>query len=169
MKINVVQLKKEIGSRQPFTFSCDIDQLFDDSREQWTSGKVTVDGSIVNNGRLLEVEGNIHVRALLSCGRCLETFESDFVLPFHEMFLEDTVEVSMDNEDVTGFHGDEINIQDAVHDTIILSEPLRTVCSEDCLGLCSSCGVNLNKQTCTCQRENIDPRLAALQKFLEKD
>ena len=42
----------------------------------------------------------------------------------------------------------------------------KTLCSEDCKGLCPRCGANLNDGPCGCKRE-VDPRLAVLAKLLE--
>ena len=50
----------------------------------------------------------------------------------------------------------------------ILGMDTKTLCSEDCKGICPGCGVNLNQGSCTCKKET-DPRLAALAKLLEKD
>ena len=41
----------------------------------------------------------------------------------------------------------------------------KPVCRQDCLGLCSGCGVNRNTAECRCAREEIDLRLAPLLKF----
>ena len=48
----------------------------------------------------------------------------------------------------------------------ILGMDTKTLCSEDCKGLCSRCGADLNLGPCSCKKE-IDPRLAALAKLLE--
>jgi uncharacterized protein len=52
-------------------------------------------------------------------------------------------------------------------ETFILNMPSKTLCREDCRGLCSGCGVNLNYEKCRCKKE-VDPRLAALAKLLEQ-
>ncbi|MBR3961677.1 MAG: DUF177 domain-containing protein, partial [Clostridia bacterium] len=40
-------------------------------------------------------------------------------------------------------------------------------CSEDCRGLCSNCGANLNGGDCGCNVKQIDPRLAKLAELLD--
>ncbi|NMA14219.1 MAG: DUF177 domain-containing protein [Clostridia bacterium] len=44
---------------------------------------------------------------------------------------------------------------------------MKTLCREDCKGLCPICGSNLNIKQCRCERESIDPRLAALKNFFK--
>ena len=40
-----------------------------------------------------------------------------------------------------------------MRDALLLELPYRFLCSEDCKGLCSNCGINLNLGTCTCHEE----------------
>ena len=47
-------------------------------------------------------------------------------------------------------------------DQIYLALPLQPRCREDCNGLCSQCGIDLNTATCACAFRSPDPRLAAL-------
>ena len=44
----------------------------------------------------------------------------------------------------------------------------KHLCSEDCKGLCPTCGKDLNEGPCGCGKE-VDPRLAVLAKLLDKD
>ncbi len=44
----------------------------------------------------------------------------------------------------------------------MLSLPMRPVCKEGCKGLCPTCGINLNENSCACTQDEGDPRLAAL-------
>jgi uncharacterized protein len=56
---------------------------------------------------------------------------------------------------------DRLDLEPIAHDACILELPLAPLCRPDCLGLCPSCGVNRNHETCTCT-EKADPRWAAL-------
>ena len=38
----------------------------------------------------------------------------------------------------------------------------KYLCSEDCKGLCSTCGADLNEGECGCSKGNIDPRWSQL-------
>ncbi len=55
-----------------------------------------------------------------------------------------------------------------IRDLIILNLPSKILCRDDCRGLCSQCGTNLNDKRCKCTREIFDPRWEALQD-LRKD
>jgi uncharacterized protein len=49
-----------------------------------------------------------------------------------------------------------------LRDVAMLSRPQRIVCDEECNGFCVQCGKNLNKQSCDCKTEDVDPRWDAL-------
>ena len=46
-----------------------------------------------------------------------------------------------------------------------LALPMKPLCRDDCRGLCSMCGANLNRSTCDCKHDFADPRFAALKEF----
>jgi uncharacterized protein len=58
-------------------------------------------------------------------------------------------------------------LEDAVREQVLLSLPDRSLCREDCKGLCPHCGANLNETTCNCGEQIVDPRWGALQGFGE--
>ena len=59
-------------------------------------------------------------------------------------------------------------IDGLVREAVLLSLPLKPLCSEGCPGLCPICGVDLNKSHCECKRENTDPRWDQLKSLLKK-
>lgn len=168
MKINVTQAKKEIGSRNMFKFVTSAEHLGIGDERQWAEHAVTIDGEVVNTGSLLEVSGTIHIVTRYQCDRCLDEFQANMDIPFFEQFQETGV-TEAHSEDIIYFQGDEIDISELVRESILLAQPISTVCSEDCRGLCIKCGSNLNHSDCSCDRHIVDPRLAELQKFFNKD
>ncbi|RKY75804.1 DUF177 domain-containing protein, partial [candidate division KSB1 bacterium] len=43
-----------------------------------------------------------------------------------------------------------------------LEVPAKKLCMEDCKGLCPVCGKNLNTGSCSCVKDEIDPRWQGL-------
>ena len=79
-----------------------------------------------------------------------------------------------DNIDLFTYNGESIDLNEAVISSIVIAIPNLKLCTEDCKGLCLTCGANLNDVTCKCsdcsdieEDEVIDHRLAALEKFFE--
>ena len=60
------------------------------------------------------------------------------------------------------FDGKVVDLDPIVREQILLALPMTTVCKDDCKGLCTVCGQNLNEKKCGCDTHVIDPRLAAL-------
>lgn len=55
-----------------------------------------------------------------------------------------------------------INLAGLLWEEFVLALPVKPLCRPDCKGLCPICGQNRNEGSCSCVREEGDPRLAAL-------
>jgi len=62
--------------------------------------------------------------------------------------------------------GTKLDVEQLIWNELLAQWPMRVLCKEDCKGLCSRCGADLNLGPCSCGREP-DPRLAALASLLE--
>ena len=58
--------------------------------------------------------------------------------------------------------GVEINPAALAWEELSLALPVKPLCHSDCKGLCPVCGCNRNTDSCTCESDQGDPRLAAL-------
>lgn len=168
MKINVAQVKETAGSQQPFNFFTSAKKIAMNGENLWLDADsgIEIKGEVVNNGRLLEVKGVIKAIAKHNCNRCLEDYTALVEIPFAEDYQQADPEMDADNLELAYYEGDEIDIAELVRESILLAEPLKTICKEDCRGLCPKCGTNLNITTCSCDQSVVDPRLAVLQKLL---
>lgn len=57
---------------------------------------------------------------------------------------------------------DFVDLTDELRQSIILALPSYPVCRPECLGVCPTCGKNLNEGPCTCRHETRDSRWGAL-------
>ena len=116
-----------------------------------------------------EVRGNVDVE----CGRCLTEFEQPVEFSFSEEFFQ-TVNVNTGvrlpaPEEEDAFLIDEahkLDLADAMREYLLLNLPPAPRCREDCKGLCTVCGANLNDGPHAHEPELTDERLAALSKLL---
>ena len=84
---------------------------------------------------------------LTACDRCLADLELDMDLDeTYYLFPENTPDVDY------FYSGDEIELDDFVRETLVMNMPGKVLCSEDCKGLCSKCGADLNLGDCGCDR-----------------
>jgi uncharacterized protein len=147
---------------QPITF----DRPFEGSAEIWNAGD-----------RLL-VKASVAGEATVECSRCLTPFSLPLEVAFEEEFVEgepsdeaDEQEFEVDEQrTVTYYSGDEIDLSEPLRENVLLELPMKPLCREDCRGLCTTCGTNLNEGECQCTEAThvVDPRLAALKDLLRK-
>jgi len=52
----------------------------------------------------------------------------------------------------------DLDITEAVRQYAAVGLPMKPLCDRDCAGLCSHCGANLNRETCSCDAQEIDSR-----------
>ena len=55
-----------------------------------------------------------------------------------------------------------VDLTGRVRDAVALELPMRVYCRDNCKGLCSSCGRDLNEGECGCSPERTDPRWEVL-------
>ncbi|HCF61900.1 MAG TPA: DUF177 domain-containing protein [Myxococcales bacterium] len=60
------------------------------------------------------------------------------------------------------FDGRQIDLAPILREQLLLALPMSLLCDEECKGLCTVCGCDLNKRECGCDRKPADPRWAAL-------
>ena len=123
------------------------------------------------------IVGRVRTTLEVDCGRCLEPFEIPVDAPFDLLFLpeadrteagsEDPGEVQEADIGVSFYKDDAIDLGEVMREQFFLALPMKPLCQPDCQGLCPVCGVNRNRETCTCQAEWVDPRLAGLKKLLK--
>ncbi len=111
----------------------------------------------------LEIKGEADYTA--PCDRCA-TNCNERILVDREYILV-TEQENEDNENILLVEEKELNLAELCRTDVMLQIPMKHLCKPDCKGLCSQCGTNLNKDTCNCNKKQIDPRLAALKELLD--
>lgn len=176
MQYNVAQLlKAPVGATRAYT----VDDPFGSSEDVPFAGHIRGDVELthVNNG--IVARAHLHAPVTLECSRCLEPFVADLDLSFAERYIPThdvytgvpvhEVEEDEDDEDVYTLNAQhEIDLHEAVRQQAVMNVPMQPLHARDCAGLCPTCGVNWNEQTCACRESaRVDPRLAALERLLQ--
>ncbi len=136
---------------------------WDESGIEWAGPvDVRLKASHAGTGEVV-VRGVIEGALAQVCRRCLEPVPGRFE---HTVTL---VFVSSDApgvEDDDGTHvfgpGAELDMSSAVREELVLALDRYVVCGPDCRGLCPTCGVNRNNDSCPCKVEEADPRWESL-------
>lgn len=116
-------------------------------------------------------EGRVETVVNVACSRCLEnarvpvgtSFRYTF-LPADDMVLQDR-ELSAEDIEFSYFDGEMIDLDPLIYEQIVLQIPIKTLCREDCRGLCPRCGTNCNVSGCNCDTSRGDERFAVLKNF----
>jgi len=61
-----------------------------------------------------------------------------------------------------------LDLTEVAGEQVLLHLPIKPLCREDCAGLCSLCGTDLNETRCDCRDATVDPRLAPLKALRER-
>lgn len=127
---------------------------------------VNIKGNFTLSGDIINFDGTVRTTLNLACSRCLENFNKPIEIEIHEKFSK--FDHDEDN-DLIIINNDKIDFSPVIETNIILSLPMKKLCSEECKGLCSVCGTNLNHSECNCKENDIDPRLAKLRDFFSNN
>lgn len=151
MQINVSQqLKSPIGSIRSY----DVNEIVDiDGSNIRVEGKV----KLTRTKQGILAEDSLHAEFESICSRCLRLFSYPLTLNIEEEYFPTTDVVTGNSlslpDEPDCFTIDERHILDlteAIRQYALLAIPMKPLCSEDCAGLCPTCGHNLNQGPCNC-------------------
>jgi uncharacterized protein len=105
----------------------------------------------------------------MPCARCLEPvahpLAGDFDLLFRPLGADEGATeraINTADTEIGYYQGGGLALEDVLREQVLLSLPVRTLCRQDCKGLCPHCGKDLNSESCTCETASADPRWSAL-------
>ena len=163
MLLDVRPLLRTPGKRLDFQFEMDLSDVEFAGRYP-VSRPVLVEGQVRNTADILSLDMTARSTLDAVCDRCGKEFLLEKEVSF-SCALSDEVQ-NEDNLDIVLLEEGSVDVGDLARTEFILEMDIQTLCSEDCKGLCSRCGADLNLGPCSCKKE-VDPRLAALAKLLE--
>ncbi len=124
---------------------------------------VSVVGTVRNIAGMLRLQMDVDTTLSCVCDRCGTSFEKPFHVSFERMLAQELEDE--ENDEILLLVDGAFDLDELAREVFILNMDTKMLCREDCKGLCSGCGANLNVEPCRCKKE-IDPRWAALQKLL---
>ena len=164
MLLNVKPILHTPGKRLDFQFELDLSDMEFSGRYP-ISRPVAVSGEVRNTAGILEL--TLSARSTLDavCDRFGKAFAQEKDVPFACMLAEELQ--NEENDEIVLLEDGMVDVGDLARTAFILDMDTKTLCSEDCKGLCPRCGADLNLGPCSCKKET-DPRMAVLAKLLEK-
>ncbi len=158
----MLDLKKLLdGSVQSIDFSLGLESC--DFVDDANCGSAVAKGVVTNHSGVILLEGEVNPNLLVTCARCGTEFNYSEPIRLSAK-ITDKLE-NKDEEEFVLMTDSAIDIEDLVRSALILELPSRYLCREDCKGLCSKCGKDLNTGSCSCDTKDRDPRWDVLKDF----
>ena len=117
----------------------------------------------------VRVRGQYQVEMAAQCDRCLgqARFPLDarfdlYYRPMAEIARDEEVAIDEGEAEIGFYAGEGLELEDILHEQVLLALPMQRVCSEACKGICPVCGKNRNETACDCKTEAHDDRWGAL-------
>lgn len=101
------------------------------------TGDLFISCSFLKKERTLSVKTKVVMTRRIVCSRCLEPSEQE---------VTENLGFSYDLDGLGGY----LDMDKDIREAILLNFPLQVLCDKECKGICPRCGVNLNKESCSC-------------------
>lgn len=153
------------GGVVPFQMSLDLrEQTFGGCRP--VTQLVQCEGQVRNTAGVLQLTGTLHTTLSGVCDRCATDFQRTVEFPVEAILVTELADEENESDWTFLLSGNNADLEEIMTTAFVLNMDSKLLCSDDCEGLCSKCGKNLNDGPCDCKRE-MDPRLAALAQLLK--
>ena len=103
----------------------------------------------------------------LNCDRCLKpvTYTMDIDAQQEVISPDYLGEIDEDAEQTVFMEGYQLKVDDLIYSDIVLNWPMKSLCREDCKGICRICGKDLNTGECGCDTFVPSPGLAGIKEI----
>lgn len=164
MRLELRQIFENVGEVLKFSYDTDFseEETADDLRKL---SPFKISGDVRNDAGVVSIKYNVAFNFIAPCDRCSTIINEKRVYSFTHRLVK-SLQGDEEN-DLLLVEDLDFNLDELVSSDVRLELPMKNLCSEDCKGLCGKCGKNLNEGDCTCEKREIDPRLAILQQLLD--
>ncbi len=135
------------------------------------SSPVRIGAELDKSTRQLLLRTSVETSGRFQCDRCLEEFDRPIKAGYSVVYVyaeEEAANVPPEEVRLLAADTTTIDLGNDVREMVLLSVPLKLLCREECRGLCSRCGKNLNAGPCGCVHDEIDPRWNSLKSLLNR-
>ena len=165
MLLDLKPILHQPGGVIPFETVLDFSQL-DFGGNCPASEPVTAKGLVRNQAEVLLLSCRLTTTLHCVCDRCAGSFTRPFDQQVEAILTEELAHETSEDDWTFLLEGGCADLDDILNTGFVLNMDSKFLCSEDCRGLCPTCGKNLNDGPCDCVPE-LDPRWAALRQLLK--
>lgn len=150
------------GMVRDFEYELDLSEQELNGMKPFAS-PVRISGHAGNYTGIVELHATADFTLETACDRCAKPISLPLATKiFHTLVTSLNDET---NDELLLVNELRFDLDSLVTEDIFLDLPSKILCDEDCKGMCSKCGADLNAGPCSCEKE-VDPRLAALKQLL---
>lgn len=172
MMLNIDSLQNKEKSYLDFNLSETLEKLDVFGVDYRLASPIRLQGRVSRTGRSYLMKARASFVCITNCARCLTDVDLPVEYDIEAYLMRGSYdEDDYEDSDVFDIGTGEVDLISIIESTVGLNMPQRTLCSEDCKGICSGCGVDLNTTDCKCEDsidvDDIDPRFAKLKELLK--
>lgn len=174
MRISLSEFMNNKSVNSTFAADIEMDTFSYMGDEYSFESKQPVEVSLSNNTDK-SIRFTAHINAVLSvpCSRCLDSVSVPYDIEIDDCLVineDGTAHLADDDELLSYVNGYELDTDALVSEELMIGFPMKVLCDEECKGICTVCGANLNRGECGCDRTVLDPRMSIIRDlFLQKE
>lgn len=164
MVVDLKHIFVKDNSSLPLKYALDLSDI-DYMGEYPLKKPVEIAGEITNKASLVRLEAEITFEFDASCDRC-----GTRTAKRHTLKVSKSLATSIEGEEsdtIITVPDMKLDLDELIYTETVTNLPMKHLCDENCKGICSKCGKNLNEGECGCPKKEIDPRLSALADLLK--
>lgn len=146
------------GDTYPVNGTVAVETYTVGEKEYRVEDGISYDVVFTNAGTGVLASGMVRAHATGECDRCLDEASFDIAGEIEEFYLFEEPEDPEAYEDGYELLGEDriVDLAEPINDAVVMDTPFVVLCRPDCAGLCPTCGINLNHETCDCAQKASD-------------
>ncbi len=155
MKLNIADIINVQGAVKPVSMIKETFEMPESFADMKLNKPIRLEGEVESDRGNIYLSGILTTELKAPCNRCM-----------CETIYHMETEVTESFESVVK---STVDLFPVIVETVLVSLPMKVLCHEECKGICSACGQNLNEKSCDCDLEYTDPRLEKLDMFFKNN
>jgi len=157
LAVNVADLLRRHGARRHEDLRARLEGISVVGTRVEPGDEVAVDVTLEAVSEGILVTGSVSAPWHGECRRCLTAVSGATRADVRELY-----EPQARDGETYPLRREQVDLEPLAREALLLELPLAPLCGADCLGICPTCGADLNEGPCGCAPAARDPRWAAL-------
>lgn len=111
---------------------------------------IAIKGALTNRAGIVTIDNTVTFTLKHNCDRCLKEFTREYSFDFSHILVRST---NHQNDEFIVCADSKLDVDELAISDLLLQLPSKTLCKDDCKGLCCHCGADLNIGECSCAKE----------------